>query len=167
MSIIEYCFFSSHINELKENNSLVYNTLISKKILEWTRRILDWTLTYTLMSRLLKKELKMICIYMCFGFFYILLQLINGNWTVTYFTLLQWLTESLTFHYSLLLSVCIYPTGLRAFCQIYIWLYSMLLPGKLPLFIIMRYIDNNPDFFMNRKFGWKWHLNKDCHLVLY
>ena len=103
---------------------------------------------YSLMIIVLKKEIKLIFVYICIIFLYAWLQLVNSNYRVTYFNFRRWLIEA-----SLLpqvLAVALLPsylTDLMIFFQMYHIFYVPFVIMKVPLFILLRYAEIQSDFF--------------------
>jgi hypothetical protein len=106
--------------------------------------------TYSLMIIVLKKELKLIFVYVYISFFCTWLQLVNSSYTVTYLNFLRWLIEASFLPQILILSFLDYFLGTMNFFELYHLLYAPTIIIKIPLFILMRYAEIQSNFFINR-----------------
>jgi hypothetical protein len=107
--------------------------------------------SYSLMILVLKKEIKLIFIYVYITFLYTWLQLVDSNYTVSYMNFFRWLIEA-----SLILQIlCLTLTSYCALCPIdffraYHLFYAPTMIMKVPLFILMRYAEIESDLFVNK-----------------
>lgn len=107
---------------------------------------------YSLMIIVLKKELKLIFVYIYFTFLYTWLQLVNSNYTVTYFNFLRWLIEaSLVPRILITTLVPCYFVGIDIgeFFEQYHLSYVPIIIIKIPLFVLMRFAESQSNFLLN------------------
>ncbi len=105
---------------------------------------------YSLMIIVLKKEMKLIFVYVYVAFVYTWLQLLKSNYTVTYLNFLRWLIEAALIPQILIFALSGYFFLTTAdFFQTYHLLYVPTIIIKVPLFILMRYTETQSDFFLN------------------
>jgi hypothetical protein len=121
---------------------------------------------YSLMIMILKKEMKLIFVYVYITFLYTWFQLVNSKYSVTYFNFLRWLIEASLLPQVLLLSLP-YLLDSEGFFRMYHILYVPTIIIKVPLFILMRYVEIQSDFFLNKLqifffstyCDWRWKSN--------
>lgn len=106
---------------------------------------------YSLMIIVLKKEMKLIFVYVYIAFVYTWLDLVYTNYTITYLNFLRWLIEASLLPQLLFLTfVSYYFLCMEDFFQTYRVLYVPIIIIRIPLFILMRYAESNSDFFINQ-----------------
>jgi hypothetical protein len=107
--------------------------------------------TYSLMIIVLKKEMKLIFVYVYMTFLYTWLQFINSNYRVTYFNFLRWLIEASLLPQILIITLFVYfvCAAEENLFHLYHTFYVRTIIIKLPLFILMRFAESQSDFFLN------------------
>jgi hypothetical protein len=105
---------------------------------------------YSLMIIVLKKEIKLIFVYVYIAFLYTWLQLVNSNYTVTYLNFLRWLIEASLLPQILIFTLFSYFLCIENFFEQYHLYYVPTIMIKIPLFVLMRYAEIQSDFFLNR-----------------
>jgi hypothetical protein len=104
---------------------------------------------YSLMIIVLKKEMKLIFVYVYIAFLYTWLQLMNSNYKVTYFNFLRWLIEASLFPQILIFTLPFYFICMENFFDLYHIFYVPTIIVKFPLFILMRYAEVQSNSFLN------------------
>jgi len=104
---------------------------------------------YSLMIIVLKKEMKLIFVYVYIAFLYTWLQLVNSNYMVTYFNFLRWLIEASLFPQILIMTLPCYFVCMEHFFDLYHAFYVPIIIIKFPLFILMRYAEVQSNSFIN------------------
>lgn len=102
---------------------------------------------YSLMIIVIKKELKLILVYVYIVFFYTWLQLVPSNYKVTYFNFLRWIIEGSFLPQTLFISFFFHVLCIEIFFETYHLLYVTTIVTKIPLFILMSYAEIQSDFF--------------------
>jgi hypothetical protein len=74
---------------------------------------------YSLMIIVLKKEMKLIFVYVYIAFLYTRLQLVNSNYMVTYFNFLRWLIEASLIPQILIITLPLYFVCMEHFFDLY------------------------------------------------
>ena len=115
---------------------------------------------YSLIIYALKKELKLIFVYVYITFLYTWLQLVNSNYTITYFNIIRWLIEASCLRQILLNTIFHYLLCIDDFLSVYNTYYFCTIASKIPLFILMRLAESQSNFFLNRLHTW--HFNLFC-----
>jgi hypothetical protein len=105
---------------------------------------------YSLMIIVLKKEMKLIFIYVYIAFFYTWLDLFNSNYRITFLNLIRWFIEGSLFPQIFFFAIIEYLLGIMCFFEIYHLLYFPTILIKVLLFILMRYAESQPHFFLNQ-----------------
>jgi len=110
-----------------------------------------WNLDrYSLIMIVMKKELRLILIYVYIVFLYTWLQLVNSNHRVTYFNFLRWFAEGSFLPQILFFTLIYYFLCVESFFEMYHLLYVPMIVTKIPLFVLMRYAEFQSDFFLNK-----------------
>jgi len=104
---------------------------------------------YSLMIIVLKKEMKLIFVYLYIAFLYTWLDLVNSNYTLTYLNFLRWLIEASSLPYVLTITLFGYFLCIENFPGAYHLFYAPSIITKVPLFILMRYAEIQSDVFLN------------------
>ena len=105
--------------------------------------------SYSAVITVLKNEMKLIFIYVYVAFLYTRLQLVNSNYTVTYLNFLRWLIEAASLPQILIFTFREHFFGLMNFFEVYHLFYVPTIINKIPMFILIRYAENQPDCFLN------------------
>jgi hypothetical protein len=115
---------------------------------------------YSLMIIVLKKEMKLIFVYVYIAFLYTWLQLVNSNYTVTYFNFLRWLIEASLLPQILIIALFLYFLCMQEenFFFLYHMVYVPIIIVKVPLFILMRFAESQSNFFLNRLQTWLFYM---------
>ncbi len=103
---------------------------------------------YSLMIIVLKKEMKLIFVYVYIAFLYTWLQLANSNYTVTYFNFLRWLIEASLCPLILIFTLISFQS-MEDFFDLYHTFYVPTIINKVPLFILMRFAEIQSDLYVN------------------
>ncbi|CAM4847656.1 unnamed protein product, partial [Rotaria magnacalcarata] len=76
--------------------------------------------------------------------------IVNNDYPITYMNFYRWFVEALTVSYVLYGSFCVHYIGyVDEFLDIYQVCYVIEILLKVPLFMFMRYGENQSDFFLN------------------
>lgn len=105
---------------------------------------------YSSLIIVMKRELKLISVYLYVVFCYMWLELINSNYRVTYFNFLRWLIEASIIPVALICVLMKFSLSLLEFCTVYHEIYVPLVIVKIPMFILLRYAEIQPDCSLNR-----------------
>jgi hypothetical protein len=99
---------------------------------------------------LLKQEIKLILIYVCFSIVYKWLQFSNSNYTITLLNILRWLIEASNVPLPLLYTIIFSQSHfIENFFKYYEFFYVLIIILKLPLFFMMRYAESDSDYIVN------------------
>lgn len=104
----------------------------------------------SLLIIVIKKELKLILIYVYIVFFYTWLQVVSNNHRITYFNCLRWFIEASYLPQTVFFTGICYCLCIDDFFSAYNLHYRPMIAMKVPLFILMRYAEIQSDFFVNR-----------------
>jgi hypothetical protein len=111
----------------------------------------DRQVRYSYSIIVLKKEMILILIYVLIAFLYSWFKLKSVSDALTYQNLLKWIIE-VSFAPQVIFTtfaLCYVEFGF-AFFDLYFSSYVILIMLKVPLFILMRYAETEPNFFINR-----------------
>lgn len=99
---------------------------------------------------LLKQEIKLILIYVCFSIVYTWLGFSNSNYTISLLNILRWLIEASNVPLALLYTSILSDSEfIKNFFKYYQLFYFFILILKLPLFFIMRRAETDSDYIVN------------------
>lgn len=104
---------------------------------------------YSLMVSVLKKEMKLIFVYVYICFLYTWFESVHNKYKVTYMNFLRWLIEASLIPQILIFNVVDYFLCTEDFFQLYHLNYIPTIIMKIPLFVLMRYAESQSDFFLN------------------
>ncbi len=140
LCLIIILFFNRHwnrINDIVETNRL--NTYESEEM-------------YSYIIDVLKKEIKLIFVYVYVAFLYTWLGLVKRNYRITYVNFLEWSIEASVAPLILLGILFFYYIEfiLIQNFDLYRSTYVYMVILKVPLFFLMRYREIHFDFFLNR-----------------
>jgi hypothetical protein len=114
---------------------------------------------YSLMIIVLQKEMKLMFVYVYIAFLYTWLQLVNSNYTVTYFNFLRWLIEASLLPQILIIALFVYVCMQEEnFFFLYHIFYVPVIISKIPLFILMRFAESQSNFFLNGLQTWLFNM---------
>jgi hypothetical protein len=99
---------------------------------------------------LLKQEIKLILIYVCFSIIYTWLGFWNSNYTITLLNILRWLIEASNVPLALLYTIILSDSEfMENFFKYYQLFYFLTIILKLPLFFIMRHAESDSNSIVN------------------
>jgi hypothetical protein len=105
----------------------------------------------SLLIIVLKKEMKLIFVYVCIAFLYTWFELVNTNRTLTYLNFLRWFIEASLIPLILIFTVFQYCfVYIMDFFELYHIFYVSMIVVKVLLFVLMRYAESHSDFVINR-----------------